>query len=579
MKKLIIALFVATSLAGALVPALFTIQRAGGWAHWQGVLPKGTTDSLYYDARIRQVLDGHPLVGNPYAYEHRTAISPASFIPDDIAALPMFLGAPFDVGVLLNIFIWGLVLLVLAYGLLRLLWVEQWWAALWALLAYAASYSFMLRPTVMQIVYPVFLLFLIAFLRFLYEPSRRRALWLAGAAALTFYIYTFVAYVVLLTLGLTFLWYLATRRFAQVRALLEVALASTVLLIPFGIYTLRQMHDPNYLATFVRIGLVHTHIPSAEAFYYGRWIGLAGAAFVLLWVLARQKGGEVAAQSVFWVTTSAALIVALFLNVFTGVELTLGVHIGRIAIPWVPLALGAALYAWWEVREVEVRRALYVFTALVLLALAAGTAASVRRGFDFFGYDARGETVASVQAYAAPLAWLEANVPQPSVIWSDDAIAQYVPIMTRHYPLFFEGVGLHFVSNQEMQERYLLSRSLGTLSVDQLKADFGLYAGAGAQKLEPLAANQRAWLCGEESRFFGARTCPPPTDAIALAGEPYFTTLLQQFAVVKKNQAALLARYHVSYLIVDRAHDTWKDLPLQKAVYDDGRFAILRVPF
>src|SRR3989338_3140960 len=148
MKKVLLAF----AFLGALAPAAFTIYKAGGFDNWQGVLPKGTTDSLYYYARIHEVVDGHPLNGNPYIYEHRDDLAPAFFLPDIISAIPAIFGARFDVAIMINIFLWSFVFLALSLLLFELLMVPRWWALLWSVLLYATSYSFIFRPTVMQII-------------------------------------------------------------------------------------------------------------------------------------------------------------------------------------------------------------------------------------------------------------------------------------------------------------------------------------------------------------------------------------------------------------------------------------------
>src|SRR3989338_7296023 len=151
--------FVLVALLGALIPAIFVIYQVGGWGNWQGTLPRGTTDSLYYYARIHEVIDGHALIGNPYVYENRGGIAPAFFLPDIVSAVPMLLGLPFNIAVMVNMFIWSLVFLTLTFVLYGLLRVPRWWAFLWSVIVYISVYSFIIKPTVMQIVYPVFLLF------------------------------------------------------------------------------------------------------------------------------------------------------------------------------------------------------------------------------------------------------------------------------------------------------------------------------------------------------------------------------------------------------------------------------------
>ena len=55
MKKL----FLVVALVATLIPIIFVIYEVGGWRNWQGVLPRGSTDSLYYYTRMHEVVDGY----------------------------------------------------------------------------------------------------------------------------------------------------------------------------------------------------------------------------------------------------------------------------------------------------------------------------------------------------------------------------------------------------------------------------------------------------------------------------------------------------------------------------------------
>ncbi|MDP2642162.1 MAG: hypothetical protein Q8P21_02640 [bacterium] len=565
-----VKVFVLTALLATLIPAIFTVKEAGGWQGWQGVPPKGTADSLYYYARIHEVADGYPLNGNPYVYEYRGTLSPAFFLPDIVSAVPLLLGVPFNITVMINVFAWSLVFLILSFTLLRQLSLPSGWATLWSFFLYMSVYSFMLRPVGMQIAYPVFLAFLIAFLKFLDEPLRRyRVVWLSLSTALTFYVYTYLSYIAILAFVFIFFWFLLGRRFRELRMLVTAGVFTALLLIPFGVFTLMQMSNPFYLETFRRIGLVFTRIPSIEAFYFGRWV-LVG--MLLAWLVPLK-------QKIFWLSTGAALLVCLFLNVLTGVELTLAVHIGRFVILWMVIIFAVGLYEWYSARNLVVSKTKYIVAALLLVLLAVGVMRNTSRRLGFFDFNRHpGYDFADTQLYAAPLKWLEENVPEQSVIWANDSIAQYVPIMTKHYPLFSSGAVLHNISQQELEDRFLVSRSLYPLTVEDLKRDFGIYSGAGPSKEEPRAENQRAWLCEVIARFGSTRQCPARTDAVAIRGEEFFQKLAERFQVIKQNQAARLAQFNVSYLIIDRAHDNLAPISANKALYDDGRFVILSLP-
>lgn len=537
--------FLLIALIAILIPAVFVIYEAGGWQNWQGVLPKGTTDSLYYYTRVKEVIDGHPLNGNPYVYEYRDTFAPAFFIPDIISAIPMLIGFPFNIGILINVFMWSFLFLLLSFMLFQLLRLPRNWSVVWSVILYITAYSFMLRPTIMQIVYPLFLAFLIAFIKFLHEPfQKRRIIWLSVASAATFYVYTYLSYIVLLTLLTVFLWFLFTRRFEKFKSLTLVGIFSAIMLIPFSIYTFFQIGSPYYFETLTRIGLVYTHAPTIEALFYARWIVIGLIALGLLWFFSKKTEDSDSAKKLFWLSTGVGFLVSMFLNVVIGVDMTLGVHIGRLSILWMVMIFGTLLHEWLNLQSSGINKTKYAIVGLFLILLSAGVVKNIPRGFDFFKFNGRGgDYIANLQSYASPLNWLDENVLGESVIWANESVSEYIPIMTRHYPLFFHGALLHSIPTEELEDRYLLSRSHEIVDVEDLRYGKELYSG------------------------------------FIMRDQEYFEFLVQRFNIIKENQKDFLREFNVKYLIIDRTKDNYTFFFAGETVYDDGKFVILSLSF
>ena len=387
-------IFIVTALIGALIPVFFILNLVGGLEQWNGIMPRGVTDSMYYYARIHEVADGYPLVGNPYLYEHRETYSPAFFLTDIISAVPLFFGLPFDVAIVVNIFFWSFVFMYLARVLLRIFDVGDHFATFWSIFLYLGSYSFILRPVVMQIIFPLFFCFLIAFAVFLFEPHiRKRSVILALVSATTFYFYSYLSFIVFFVLGATGIWSLVRKRMDYVRSLIRVGLYTTVFLIPFFLYSFVQTSNVLYAETLMRIGLVHTRIPAMEALFFGRWVVIGLLAFWALALLFDTAGEKFREKQVFWTTTGIALCIGLFMNVFTGIELTVAIHMGRFVILWTLIALGVVLHEWYVSRTHEKGVSLYmrhgVVSVLVLL-LMFGAVNNIPRALSFFEFNDRG---------------------------------------------------------------------------------------------------------------------------------------------------------------------------------------------
>ncbi len=573
MRKKLVAL----ALVATIVPIFYVIDRVGSIDGWQGVPPQGITDSLLYYARMHEVADGHPLIGNPFIYEYRdSSYAPGSFIPDILSALPLLFGLSFTATIILNLFVWSFLFLFLTTKLLARLDVHVQWVLPITILTYVSAYAFMLRPTIMQVIYPLFIFFLIALISFLHEPlSRKRALILAVASALTFYAYNFLAFIVFFSCVFIFIWFLIRKQFKELRALIMVGLYTTVFLIPFLIFSFHQMDGSLYTETLIRIGMVHTHIPAIEAFFFGRWVVIGLCAFLVLAYALIRKEGQFAVERIFWVATGLSLVTCLFLNVITGVEFTLAIHIGRFVVVWVALLFGVLLHGWYTVYFSKVRQPTMAHVALgfFVMLLALGVAKNLPRATGFFSSDNREATYREVQMYAAPLGWLREHAKEESVIWSNLSIGGYIPILTQHYPLFIDSASSHVVSDEELRERYLLWKSFEHVDLSHMKGDFGKL-GAGREKEQPLAFNNRVRFCNILKKIREIQ-CPAMTDSITFQGKEYFETLVEDFGVVKGAREDLFRKYGVDYFVVDTLRDT-TSLPFSTstAVYNDGRFVI-----
>ena len=79
---LILAVIVGTA---TLLPQLIAIRSAGN--DFNGVYPDNSSDELYYSARVKDIVDGHTFISNPYILEHKDGISAPFWVPDYFIAL------------------------------------------------------------------------------------------------------------------------------------------------------------------------------------------------------------------------------------------------------------------------------------------------------------------------------------------------------------------------------------------------------------------------------------------------------------------------------------------------------------
>jgi hypothetical protein len=206
------------------------------------------------------------------------------------------------------------------------------------------------------------------------------------------------------------------------------------------------------------------------------------------------------------------------------------------------------------------------------LFLAAGIARNTKRSFAFLEQTLPADIV-KVQQYSEPLQWLQSNAPAESVVWSNDAIAEYVPIVTSHYNFFIPAAVLQIVPTSEIEDRYLLSRFQAP-STTVLHDELLYYGGAGRFREQPAAHNRSVTIC----QITRQENCGELVDTITLAGDEYFTRLESRGVELRSKWLDGLQHYGVAYLIINTQTDSAPEgLPIEE-LWRNDRFVIYGLP-
>jgi len=500
--------------------APFAYQKWNIGSEWRGVPTFYITDSLYYFIRMHEVVDGFPLGGNPYFLEHNSDRPPMFSIAETLAIAPVFLGFSFNTGFYIGMVVWNFIFLLLLFHIFKKIFPEHKlmpWIALG--IVYAGTYGMMVRPVVMEVVLPFFALFWYALLVWLEEPERKRNIvFLTLAFAATFYIYPYAWQIAVATMFFAFVLiaFQGTRKQAMI--VVGMFLVSLVLALPVLVHMIASLKDPLYLESISRIGFHSSHIPAGEAWNTGRWIILGMIGFIM----ARSS------QKPFFFITGLGILAVLFSNVVTGKDFDLGNHAGRFAMFWMLVAFPAL--------ALNMRKRMVV---LILIIGSVGITRQLARSINPpFNMD-RLEENRRAQLYRAPIEWLDHREDSPKVVWANE-MSNYVSILSKHYVLFPGQLNylLYVLPKEEIQERYLLSRSFE--ESPDYKREFAFFAGVGPDAM----ANKNAII--QHMRDLN-RTAVHP------------------------NINDLLAKYHVSYIIKDVASKTVRGVD---EVYRDSNFVI-----
>jgi hypothetical protein len=524
---------------------------------WSGIVPSYIDDDLYYYARMENVAHGYPLIGNPYYFEHRNEISPAFFVSDWLSSIPLLLGLSLPLTAAFNFIFWSILFSLIAYYIFRECFLSVNASIISAIITYIGLYNLLLRPVSMQIVGPFFLFFCIAYIKWIKEeiPTKLQNIYLCLATVLSFYIYTYLLQVVVIILGITFLWLLKNKEWRKLKQLVIVGLSTFVLILPFIFLTVKQISSANYWDTMSRIGLVNTHIPTMLSFYDGGYILIILSLwFISFYFFNNFKKDKIYRNGLLFVSISGiGLFFTLFSNIVTGKELEISNHIERFIIIWASLSF--CIYFWHFINSLKEFYSLSMYRKLLLssffLTFIIIFAQFITR--DFGVLELLKTNTEEVQKYAPPLSWLSKNAPKESVIWSNGDIGSYIPIQTTDYNLFSTAGGLQLMSSKESEERYLASHYFDDLTLEEIQADFRKYAGVGNAVHQYKTYNRKVQICIIlKLSFFGAN-CGKLTDPVSFKGGDYFTALYDQYMKdIKPHISAELKKFHVKYLVRDK---------------------------
>jgi len=541
-----------------------------------------------YSTMVREVTDGYPLVGNPFYIEHQGSIAPAFIAPFWVAALPMMAGLPFAATLELNFTLWSLIFGIVLYIFFRQLDVSGRWSAIGTIGTYLLLFGQIVNFTAL-LVYPVFLLFILAFFLWFDRPNTIRDAFLGFAAAFAIYEYTFLLQVVAVFLVLAFVFLLCTRDWVRVRHALIVGAYTSVLCIPFLIMTLMQLNDPSYMESMVRTGLGYTHIPSGEVIRIGTCVVLFAISIYLSWKwIFRTREFPHALFVIQYMLLGMATLIVSAGNIVTGLDMETASHAARFTTIWLIVGSIAAAYFLFVARtaiaQLSMKRKM-AFGCVLLLTLLSG--ASYLHVDPYFGLaDINSSRMAALEALAVmpAMQWLDANEQEQKVIWTNPDTGNhlyiFIPNYTKHYLLYTYSATVELLLTSEQEERYLVANALSKVTLESIAADLPAYDGGGALLDTPSIANRGVKICRALHLSLLGYQCGSLTDARTLFAS-HFADMYKKFTTdIRPHLRDELKKFHVSYIMKDLRTDADfhpERLPYVKEVYSDGRFKIYKI--
>ena len=568
----------------SLLPVYEVVHYLGD--RFQGIPPSYIDDNYYY-VRMKEVVDGHPFLGNPYFIEHNDEIAPAFVFPDWLYALPMLLGFSLFTSVSIDFSFWALVFGLLVYLFFRSQQLSKRWSTLGTVVAFTQVYLLILRPVSMQIVFPFFLLFILALYVWSRDPKKKTSVvFLTLTSALTFYDYGYLWQIIVVELMLVFCYAIYKKNKTQFISLVKVCAALAVLIVPFVLFTLNQLHHPFYWETMVRTGLVYTHLPTAMVFMTGSWVLFLVLLSTLSvkWVAALRAQRSYVRFTKIHSSLGAAMVIVSGSNIITGKELETAQHVGRFIVLWLIIGTFVTLYylvkARPEVLPLGFKKK-FVLALLSFLVLIG----NISYAGDLLTFTHPKERILAMtraQAYISALTWLEQAEALPQVIWVSpySTLTSMLPTYTKHYLLYANGGILHLVSDGEVEERFLLASTQGEVTTAYINEGVRNFAGVSYMFHIANTQNRKVKLCRlMHLESFGI-SCGSTTDATTLNHDLVREMYERYMSDIKPNQLEELKKFHVAYIMKDKEEDisfTPETLDNIAKVYEDERFVIYKL--
>lgn len=513
------------------------------------ILPQVSADALYYVKQMREVIDGHPWLGNPFIRDHADAHFPGLLLPIWIGAVPGLFGLGINGIFVFNTIFWGVLTGALLYSLsLRLTRGNVWISVITTLVGLLSLHNFLIRP-ILQIVYPALAVFLFFLLGVLEKP---RGTWRYAGLGLTavfaFYLYPHLWMPVFAAIGFLTLRALWMRDVAVMRRLTVMGFGIVVACLPQILVIIRLFSDPEAEALSLRSGLVETHrvLPLTILNLKYMILAVLGISF-----LRQRRPLSHSERALLFIC--GGILAAAFSNVITGKEMEFETH--PLWVAFFLNAVALAVFAGTFLRSAGIARA--VSAVIVCAFLFTLTARTVRNSLPYlWQFDA--VAAEQLQEFRPVLSFLGSATPGEEVILAPNLLGKYIPLYSDDYVFFDKWALLHVIPQEELLERFL-TQHVDAITEETLRRDITFVAGWGPGRA---AIYRRAY--GDEANpldFFG--------------GEEFIRSALTKHRDIRAHYSDYLKKYHVEFAVTDvRAKDNPRIPHGAPVLYRDERFTV-----
>lgn len=431
------------------VPQIIEAKKV---VNFQGIYKAMNNDERYYFARARDVMDGHSFLGNPYLFEHKNEQPMQFWLPDYILAKPLAILNIENIhyGYIFYDFLLPTILTLLTYSIIYLLTRSKTISFLSTAFLHLNLFLYIFnRAPSPQLNFIFWLLLFLFWLKFLQDPSRKNALLTGIFFGLLFHVYTYywTFYVVFFAvfIGINFL----LKRKIEYRKYLLIGATAFAIAIPYFISMIKSVKLSYYSESLARVGMINTHLPSGT-----KIVGWGMIILILLYVSYKKEVIKLGQRSIFLLSGSLAAMIVTNQQIITGKNLQFSSHYWMPSV-FIYIFVLAFLFSYWQkkIKNRKIKVLLIIFVGVYIFYYPINYVNNIIMK-DALKYR---ESEIMLQDYAPLFNWLNKNTELDSVVYADSDLSAYIPIYTSNNIYSFAMAGLHFMSDEEFQERFILN--------------------------------------------------------------------------------------------------------------------------
>lgn len=559
-------LIIILALAAGLMSSVPQIIAAKKVENFQGIYRNVNNDETYYLARARDVIDGHSRLGNPYLYEHKNEQPMQFWLPDYILAEPLAILNIKNIqhGYIFYDFLLPIILTLLSYSIIYLLTRSVPISVLSASFLHLNLFFYIFnRAPSPQLNFIFWLLLFLFWLRFLYKPSYKNAIITGIFFGLLFHVYTYywTFYVVFFAVYLAINFLLKQK--IEYKKYLIIGATAFIIAIPYFISMVKSTGLPYYAESLARVGMVDTHFPT------GRKIVMWGAIVLILILISyKKKILEINKKSLLLLSGIFAAIITTNHNIITGKNLQFASHYWMLSVF---IFVFTAVYLFNLIFKKTKNNNIKILLLTILFIFI------FKAPFDNLMNILGGRTMAyshediKKQEYATIFEWFNKNTTKDDVVFTNDEFSSLIPIYTSNN-VYSNGIaGLHFMSDNELQERFIINKYWDEMdaqyAIDYKFSIWGSYHQTAYDINRTKNKLRRVFFMPEKEY-----TKIPKEDIdkfLEFAGE-----------IKNNNLEEQLKKYRVDYFLQDKQNDiNWKldELDFLKPIMEVNNIIIYKV--